>query len=133
MRSKRCQRKIFHINMLGSWHTLENVSYPLEAGSNGNEVEFPFCKKSPVEFKRSWRNSTINSHHEIHQQRALETVLEQFGKVVQDVPGRTSIVAHEIHTGATKPIRQRPCRLPFSERDKVKQELLQHFLYKRWT
>ena len=54
----------------------------------------------------------------------METVLDRFSEVIQDAPGRTSVGTHEIHTETAKPIRQRPYRLPFSQRDKVKQELL---------
>ena len=39
------------------------------------------------------------------QQSQLTSLQEDFADVIQDVPGRTSLVSHEIETGDSPPIR----------------------------
>jgi hypothetical protein len=56
----------------------------------------------------------------------LESLLREFEDVIsagEDDLGRTSMVYHKIDTGNANPIRQPPRRLPFRQRDEVRQLL----------
>ena len=60
------------------------------------------------------------SEGQCHQLRDL---IEETPSVFQSKPGRTTIVQHSIHVGDAAPICQRPYRIPYSCREKVKREL----------
>ena len=57
------------------------------------------------------------------QRSNLQKLLHEFADVLQDKPGRTTIVEHTINTGTANPIRKPPYRVPHSYREMVKTEL----------
>ena len=53
----------------------------------------------------------------------LEEVLQSFPEVLANTPGQTNLVRHHIRVGDVSPIQQKPYRVPYAQRDVVKQEL----------
>ena len=49
--------------------------------------------------------------------------MEKYIDVLQDVPGRTSLVQHEIHTGDATPIRLSLYRLTYKSQEVLKEEI----------
>ena len=76
----------------------------------------------------SW-NSDQNGHHKIgdqlsvSQRSELQNILDEFADVLQDKPGRTTIVEHTINTGMANPVRLPPYRVPHAYREMVESEL----------
>ena len=57
------------------------------------------------------------------QREQLQTLLSDFGDVLSNEPGRTTITEHNIETGDANPIRLQPYRLPHAYRDMVRKDL----------
>ena len=53
----------------------------------------------------------------------LQEILQSFPQVLANAPGRTNLVQHHISIGDALPIQQKPYRVPYAQRDLVKQEL----------
>ena len=125
MHDKKKRQRIFHINMLKPWNTPENVTYmsllsgkELEGGNEcfkNDEIQYPFEMDS--------EEPKVNPMLNDAQRCQLKNLMQEFKDVFNDIPGRTSLVEHKIDVGDAKPIRQRPCRIPWAQRDAVKREL----------
>ena len=50
-------------------------------------------------------------------------MLEEFADVMQDEPGRTSLMEHRIEAEGAHPVRQSPYRIPYSYRESVQAEM----------
>ena len=48
---------------------------------------------------------------------------EDFKDVFQDVPGRTDVVTHDVHTGVARPVRLPSYRLAHKSQDILRKEL----------
>ena len=57
------------------------------------------------------------------QQSQLTSLQKDFADVIQDVPGRTSLVSHEIETGDSQPIRLPPYRSAHSSQEALSEEI----------
>ncbi len=57
------------------------------------------------------------------QQQQVERVINIFPSVISTRPGRTSLVTHEIDTGDSPPVRIKYCRIPYSLRPRVDEEV----------
>ena len=57
------------------------------------------------------------------QREQLQTLLSDFGDVLSNEPGRTTITEHNIKTGDANPIRLQPYHLPHAYRDMVRKDL----------
>ena len=53
----------------------------------------------------------------------IQQILLSFLRVLAKTPGRTTVVQHYINVGDAVPVQQRPYRVPYSQRELVKQEL----------
>ncbi len=58
-----------------------------------------------------------------HERADLAELLEGFQDVLQSHLGRTSLAEHQITSGAAKPVRLPPYRLPHANRETVQKEL----------
>ena len=125
MHDKKKRQRIFHIDMLKPWNTPENVTYmsilsgkELEGGNEcfkNDEIQYPFEMDS--------EEPKVNPMLNDAQRCQLKNLMQEFKDVFNDIPGRTSLVEHKIDVGDAKPIRQRPYRIPWAQRDAVKREL----------
>ena len=57
------------------------------------------------------------------QKQSLKQLIGEFNDVFSNAPGRTDLAEHTIQTGAAKPVRQQPYRMPHAYHDTVKQDL----------
>ena len=57
------------------------------------------------------------------QQTQLSAIFEKFPSVMNETPGKTTVVEHSITVGDAVTIRQKPYRIPYSQRTVVQQEL----------
>jgi len=59
----------------------------------------------------------------VARRKQLHEVMRENLNIFNDNPGRTSLVEHVVETGDSPPVRQKPYRIPYSQREKVKEEL----------
>ena len=55
--------------------------------------------------------------------RELKDLLNQYSKVIQSKPGRTHLAEDNIETGAARPVKQPPYRLPHAYQDGALKDL----------
>ena len=114
MHDKRKKHRVFHVNMLKQFHSSSDVHSSflvkdIEECSTENDL--------PDDEIPSW-NSGQNGQHKIgdqlsvSQKNELQQILNEFADVLQDKPGRTTIVEHTINTGTANPVRLPPYRVP---------------------
>ena len=70
----------------------------------------------------------ISDHLDEEQRASLRQLLEEFKDILQIRPGRTQVVEQYIHTGAERPVKLPPYRLPYAYRRTVEKE--QHEMLK---
>ena len=125
MHDKRNKHRVFHVNMLKQFHSSSDAHSSflvkdIEECSMENDL--------PDDEIPSW-NSGQNGQHKIgdqlsvSQRNELQQILDEFADVLQDKPGRTTIVEHTINTGTANPVRLPPYRVPHAYRDMVESEL----------
>ena len=130
MPHKRKRMRIVHVNMLRKYHTTESHSCMVDVhvqvpdsdeddslgGSIPSLVENCESRVSEVTFGPDLRKE---------QQEQLKEITLEFAEVLQDNPGRASVVLiqHHVDTGEARPIRQQPYRLPHARRALVNQEV----------
>ena len=68
-------------------------------------------------------NLCTGRHLNDGQLRELQNLLNQYSDVMQTKPGRTHLAEHNIETGAARPVKQPPYRLPHAYQDEVLKEL----------
>ena len=68
-------------------------------------------------------NVDVVSNLTVQQQQQLQELMDKIPAIFQETPGHTTLTEHEIHVGDAAPIRPKPYRMPYSQRDVVKQEL----------
>ena len=56
-------------------------------------------------------------------QKELDAVLQKWGDVLSDIPGKTDILKHDIRTSDSLPVRSIPYQIPSKWRSQVKEEL----------
>ena len=83
----------------------EEDLYPITAQTN--DVDTPVIASNSLRIKQS----------------QLRALLQEFCHVIQNKRGWTTISEHEIHVGKTPRIRQRPYRIPYSQREVVRNEV----------
>ena len=65
----------------------------------------------------------VTSNLTVQEQQQLQELMGEFPAIFRETPGRTTVTEHEIHVGDAAPIRQKPYRVLYSQRDVVKREL----------
>jgi len=107
MHDRRKKNRLFHVNMLRKWCVPE----PAASAHFCDEVVGTDEDDIPV-----WddgRESTINDvkvadRMSEDQRTELRKLLEEFGDVFQNKPGRTAVIEHHIETGLAQPVRLPP-------------------------
>ena len=105
-RRKPCQ--LYHINLLKKWHASDNVPVPALT------VGVPEPVPSQVALGPQLGPA--------HRQDMVE-LTGQFKDVFSDLPGRTTVIQHDIITEPGKKVRLRPYRIPEAKRETIKEEV----------
>ena len=137
---RRNDTRVYHVNMLKKWHSLPTpvteaamVAWTPEE-SQETEVEMESVWKTeaevpehffPLETSPVRAREAISKNAELTglQQTQLSALFEEFPSVMKETPGRTTVVEHLITVGDVAPIRQKPYRIPYSQREVVQKEL----------
>ena len=143
MPGRRQERKIYHVNLMKKWHVMtskpqtvllaadfetkeealesstgEHESWPEETSDWGHinaEQFFPLVENSG--------SQDLMLDVPEPQRGQLTKVLLSYPSVLANTPGRTTVVKHYITVGDAIPVQQKPYRIPYSQREVVKQEL----------
>ena len=118
MFEKRKKRRVFHVNMLSQWHASTATACYIDEVTHTNEEDDLYI------FDEGASEDPIISDHLTPVQRtAMEALLSEYGEVLSNQPGRTSVVEHVIDTADSKLVGQQAYRLPHAYRNKVRDEL----------
>ena len=121
MHDRRKRKRTFHVNMLREWHTPKNEAYFEQEVTHMDFEEVPVWNGSGLTPRVK---PTLGKQLSSAQRAELEHLLEQFSAdVIQDTPGRTTLIEHSIKTGVAQAVRLPPYRLPYAYRDTVKKEI----------
>ncbi len=113
----RRRKRVLHVNMLRRWHTPTTSLFAEDTTVEEGEEDCP-----------EWRDDgpgqpTVGKHLTVQERADLDTLLKECGDVLQSRPGRTSLAEHTIDSGAAKPVKLPPYRLPHAYREEVQSEL----------
>ena len=121
MHDRRKRKRTFHVNMLREWHTPKNEAYFAQEVTDMNFEEVPVWNGSGLTPRVK---PTLGKQLSSVQRAELEHLLKHFSAdVIQDTPGRTTLIEHSIKTGDAQAVRLPPYRLPYAYRDTVKKEI----------
>ena len=108
--------------MLRKWHTAVATSYLTEAKDQESLLNILHLKLPSADVdtvnRKPWKESHINESLEPGQRQELEKLFEDYPDVIQNTPGRTSVIEHDIDIGDSKSIRERPYRLPHRQNER---------------
>ena len=108
MADRRRKNRIFHLNMLRQWHppcALSLLAEEVTAEPNGDiddDVILWDSRKEPTEAP------SINEELSTNEKEQLEGLLQEFGDVLRNEPGRTYVTECCIRTRSLHPIRLPP-------------------------
>ena len=121
----RSRKKVYHINLLKKWHSDEAqetacmIHVHVDNSESGTGEE--------LDDVPSWReddgSKCVIGKLATEQRKQLEGLLRKYQEVFKNKPGKTKAIKHFIHTTDSKPVKQRPYRLPHAYWEEVKQEL----------
>ena len=103
MHDRRKRKRVLHINMLQKWHkpTVTATSYMAdELPGDREETEVPVWNEDDG----SDPKLTIGSQLTGDERKELEELLQRYASVLQNQPGRTTLVQHRICTDTANPI-----------------------------
>ena len=106
---KRNRFHVFHINMLRLWYETNYLGDELEEVDEEAEPDQPSwgaMKEGP--------QYEISDYLDEEQRASLRQLLEEFKDTLQIRPGWTQVIEHYIHTGAERPVKLPPYRLPYA-------------------
>ena len=115
MHDRRKRQRVFHVNMLKGYQ----VRSVEEDNCYADELE----EDIPVWNEKSEKRATFGEDLTSKQTKELQVLLNNFGSVFSDKPGRTDMAEHSIITEQTLPVRRPPYRLPHAYKELVKKEL----------
>ena len=142
MPGRRQERKIYHVNLMKKWHVMTSKPQTVLVAADLEPMED--ADKSGSMEHQSWSGEIADWEHPSAEQffpledggfqdvildvpepqRAqLTQVLLSYPNVITTTPGRTTLVQHYITVGDAVPVQQKPYRIPYSQRELVKQEL----------
>ena len=145
MPGRRQEKKIYHVNLMKKWHVtpsqphVQAVSLAIDPEGPVGEVHVNSTDDELAEYLEevSWSGPSdeqffplkvsgvqeLKLDMEEPKKGQLQEVLTSFPQVLANTPGRTNLVQHHISAGDATPIQQKPYRVPYAQRDLVKQEL----------
>ncbi|XP_062570405.1 uncharacterized protein LOC134232459 [Saccostrea cucullata] len=76
-----------------------------------------------IDPRDTFRNMKIDESLSGQQKTELTDCLQGYGKVLTNVPGRTTVLKHQVVTTSESPVRQKPYQIPHAIRDEVRKEV----------
>ena len=129
---KQKEKKVYYVNMMKKWHqappsggtallAIEEEDPPEEAvlGLEDEDGFYPGAESGAAGEGTELEMPNLNEE----QKQDILVLMREYPSVFQPVPGRTTLTAHQVHTGDAVPIRQNAYRIPYSRREVVKKEL----------
>jgi hypothetical protein len=116
-------RKVYHINMLKKWIERQDDNVVMSAVCQVESSDEDWIGNPLMHTRDTVEDVAISPNLESEQKGELQEVLEQFGSILTNVPGRTSVLKHKVITSSETPIHQRPYQIPHSLREEVRKEL----------
>ena len=104
--------RTFHVNGMKAWHS----PVPAVLLAVDGEMHDPIPGTTQDQMKQP-------TQLQPQQRNELEQLKTEFLEVINDVPGRTSMVEHMIETDDASPIRLPPYRLPYSSHEFLRNEI----------
>ena len=104
--------RTIHVNGMKAWHS----PFPAVLLAVDGEMHDPIPDTTQDQIKQP-------TQLQPHQRNELEQLKTEFQEVINDVPGRTSMVEHMIETDDAFPIRLPPYRLPYSSHEFLRNEI----------
>lgn len=108
----------FHVNLLRKWENRQNAFYGVIEGTS----EIRSTKTAKYQ-KETWEDVKIEESLTETQREEVRGLLREFSDILTDLPGKTSLIEHDIKMQDTEVIRQRPYRIPQTKIDIVKKEI----------
>ncbi len=119
MHERRKRRRIFHIIMLCKWNVPSSTSYWIEDLTEDDaQDDVPMWNEDGGEGQPK-----VGEELGSEERSELSRLLEEYGDVFWNKPGRTTLAEHDVDTGLVRPVKLPPYRLPQEYQDQVKQEL----------
>ena len=143
MPGRRQEKKIYHVNLMKRWHVTPSQP-PIQAASLAMDPEGTVGEVNSTDHEQAeyleevgWSGPSdeqffplkVSGVQELElgmeepKKGQLQEILQSFPQVLANTPGRTNLVQHHISIGDVSPIQQKPYRVPYAQRDLVKQEL----------
>ena len=136
-------KKLFHINMLKEWIDRPDDDEEMEANQVNNLLGRPENNKQSVQIlcigsedfeiesienpllvaQEGLEDVVINDALKVSQKEEIKTMLQTFDDVLIDVPGKTSLIQHDVKLNSDTPVSKKAYILPYALRDKVKKEV----------
>ena len=142
------KRKVFHINLLKQYHERgteaettdetqtvgETQDTAATAVIEDDEVSTPdhtlhslsnesLLQPYPLEAKEGVSDANINPNLETPRQEKVNELLQEYKDIFSDIPGRTTLGAHDIRLRDDEPLRGKPYPIPHALRQTVKDEV----------
>ncbi|XP_055874549.1 uncharacterized protein LOC129924313 [Biomphalaria glabrata] len=127
------KKKVYHINMLHKYNeemqengtvqdTITCLTILQESDSNDTQ---DLILPNPIPTQtESWKDIKLNNLSCQRKQEVSE-ILKNYSAIFTDVPGKTSVIEHEINLTSDKPTKQRPYPVPIHYRDFLQKEINQ--------
>ncbi|PIK33460.1 hypothetical protein BSL78_29725 [Apostichopus japonicus] len=124
---RRKSNRLCHINMLKSYHERgeDNVCVMSVVEDNGDETELlgKYLKVTKTNSEVLCNLDSKLGHLQRNEREDLKRLISSFPSILNDIPGKTSVLFHDVDVGDAKPIKQHPYRLNPSKLSVVRKEI----------
>jgi len=127
--NRRKLQRVCHVNLLEPYRRRDEKAFPpqenaVPVGSTVTELDFGDSIPSFTDEKATSGTHTDNEKLTQLQQTELNALLNEFGDIFQDTPGKTNICTHHITLiPGAKPVASTPYRLHLEKAKLVEQEI----------
>ncbi|PIK47381.1 hypothetical protein BSL78_15768 [Apostichopus japonicus] len=112
---RRKSNRLCHINMLKSYHERgeDNFCVMSVVEDNGDETELlgKYLKVTKTNSEVLCNLDSKLGHLQRNEREDLKRLISSFPSILNDIPGKTSVLFHDVDVGDAKPIKQHPYRL----------------------
>ncbi|PIK48776.1 hypothetical protein BSL78_14342 [Apostichopus japonicus] len=124
---RRKSNRLCHINMLKSYHERgeDNFCVMSVVEDNGDETELlgKYLKVTKTNSEVLCNLDSKLGHLQRNEREDLKRLISSFPSILNDIPGKTSVLFHDVDVGDAKPIKQHPYRLNPSKLSVVRKEI----------
>ena len=121
MPGRRKERRVYHINLMKKWNPQSTALFAMVA----EQEEDDYFDDEWFELSDNTEGlalEDVNADLPGPKRAELLALMKESEEIFRKTPGRTTLAQHMINTGSA-PIRQKPYRLPYSQREVLKKEL----------